>query len=138
MKYINQSGLNCWAVCIGCLLDLEEHEVPDFCNIEPVDDWFERTVDWLMERGVGVAMFDLRNQQLIPSVCRARGKWIVTGAPVTDCGCERKDKHAVIYSGADLWWDPHPCYQEREGGLKPGTLEDGTVLFALEGPLALE
>lgn len=136
MTEIKQSGLNCWATCIACLLDLQEEDVPDFCNIEPVEDWFKRTVDWLMERGLGIILIDLCEQDLPDSIVRARAEWIVTGEPVDNCGCERRARHAVIYHGADLWWDTHQCFERKEGGLKPGTLIDGAVIFPLRAALA--
>jgi hypothetical protein len=83
------SGLpgNCLQAAVASLLELELEEVPHFALY---DDWLERLVDFVTERGYGL--------------------WSHPERPVSGLAfgpSPRGVSHAVALSG-DETWDPHP------------------------------
>ena len=117
---------NCWAACLASLLHMDVEMVPNFCG-DFAPDWFEKTQEWLRERGLYCVEISLcqEHQFVIPL---PPVHVIITGkSPRGDfnhCIVGRVDGGEIVNAH-----DPHP----------DGTFLDGepkwiAFLAALETP----
>jgi len=110
MRRITQTKPNCWSVCLACLLDMPEEDVPDFVGMTDDYPWLDLAREWLADRGIAVLVIHGGDDPLNALPCdlvAANVLW-VAGGPPGACDVERSERHAVIYRGGELEWDPHP------------------------------
>jgi len=93
-------------------LDIDEAEVPDFVGLTDDHDhqWLDMAREWLYERGLAVLVIDRGEAPLdaLPvDLVGADVLWIA-GGPPAQCDVARSERHAVVYRGGSLEWDPHP------------------------------
>lgn len=102
---------NCLSACIASILELPIEDVPTFAAHE---DWWERAVAWLDERGHTIWP--------IPT-------WILDALTVSpdalDCwyiACGKSPRgdfnHGVVASGAHIAHDPHPSRDGLDGPVR--------------------
>lgn len=106
---------DCFRTVLGCLLDLEPHEVPDFVGEDGRDGgWTEegktRVRSWLKERGLD--MLDLAYniegktlQELLAYLRYLHGPDIIYLCVGNN---KKNEPHVVICQGDSILWDPSP------------------------------
>lgn len=112
MRRIVQTRGNCWSVCLACILDVPEENVPDFHG----DQWFEDADKWLLsEHNLGLMVFvAAEGERIERSITTTtptlfEGALYIAGGPpgwvAPEC---RVANHACVYSDGELVYDPHP------------------------------
>lgn len=110
---------NCFATCVACLIGLHVAEVPNFC-LEPT--WLSDAINWLYERGWGVAYIYNSSHDPLESVA------IYSSLPYIQTGKSPRGDflHCALYQHGKLVHDPHPSGLGTEG-----VPRDYIVLFPL-------
>lgn len=88
--------------CVASVLELDLVEVPDFCNEEPVSEWFLTFCGWLRQFDLSAVMiagpWDNKLQQLFQDV------HVLAGGQ----SAVRPHPHKVVYFNGRLAHDPAP------------------------------
>ena len=118
MNYLTQTNGNCWSLCVACILNMTEAQVPDFNDPELLaeeefEDWLAAARAWLAERGLQVLKLEAEGEvDNLPAVLAGMGlsgvRWVAGGQPAC-CDAPGTDAHAVVYLGVIPEWDPHPA-----------------------------
>lgn len=121
---VGQAPGDCWKCCIASILELDYDDVPHFVQLEDdgdVDSWWNATQAFLRLRGCVLARFGLWGGEApmllfgskqIRYHFSAPGHWIagVVSPRMTPEG--ENLSHAVVMSGSQVAWDPHPYRDE--------------------------
>lgn len=103
MKYYTQTKMgdqgNCFATAIGCILNRDPAEIPNFCCI--ADNWREATNEWLKSLGLFYMDVSLPGD-LRDELTRFWGWHVISGDG------PRGRRHAVVGWRGDIYHDPHP------------------------------
>lgn len=99
-------GGNCFQAALASLFELELAEVPDFCNIYPLegDEWWYAYVEWLNARGLSVVPINLKASRSISLLDREfRNCILLVQGPNKD-GVQ----HCVVYKNGKPLHNPNP------------------------------
>lgn len=130
----SRSERGCWEHCIAGLIGCDPLDVPDLSEFYPENggeagDWHQVVAGWLQERGLALVLV------VGPPPSTPH---IVTGPSPRDDGASR---HAVIFEGDDLVYDPHSSGDGLAEGLigrylilDAGTLREAAARARAGGP----
>lgn len=113
---------NCYATCIAALIGVPLEEVPNFCL---KDSWLADSIEWLHERGWGVAyVYDRASRT--SKLSDATAIWSSLPVILTGKSPRGDFNHCAIYHEDKLLHDPHP---DDKGVLAP--IQDAVLIFPL-------
>lgn len=90
---------NCFAACVASILNLPVEEVPNFCALE---NWVERTNDWLAPRGFFFLSVSIPEEEAVLLHLKRAGYHLIMGEAARGC------LHSVVGFAGRTIHDPHP------------------------------
>jgi hypothetical protein len=121
----SELGGNCFQAALASILELPLDDVPDFCNIYPIDtdEWYFRYIEWLQTKGLSVVTIGTDQGELEKVDCYKGCLLLVFGK--NDQGVE----HCVIYKNGIPVHNPNPhC-----SGITPSKID---ILFPINPALS--
>jgi hypothetical protein len=94
---------NCFAACLASIMEVGIDDVPNLGADELQSAYMERVQFWLAQRGLCAIQTLHRWTTTGCSIPFPGHAILVVGSPRIQGG-----KHAVVWSGGKMVWDPHP------------------------------
>lgn len=119
-KYGKEKG-NCFQACVASLFEMELEDVPDFCNHEPLEEWYESFILWLRDRGFSSIPVKIDKKNNLLRGSRYKDCFLIVSGNRKEDGV----KHSTIYLHNECIHNPH----KKCRGIIPDVID---IIFPLD------